>query len=76
MVAPRDTLEDGFSTFLMQRPFETVPHVMVTSNPQIFLLLFHYIHYNLATLMDSNVNIFEDRTLPRWSLSTAWEPLP
>ena len=32
-------LQRGFSTFLMLRPFNTVPHVVVTPNITIILLL-------------------------------------
>ena len=45
-----------FSTFLMLCPFNTVPHVMVTPNHNIILLLLH--NYNFATIMSHNVNIF------------------
>ena len=34
-------LEQWFSTFLMLQPFNTVPHVVVTPNHTIILLLFH-----------------------------------
>ena len=44
------------STFLMLRPFNTVPHVVVTSNHKIILLLLH--NYSLVTAMNHNANIF------------------
>ena len=47
----------SFSTFLMPRPFNTVPHVVVTSQTiKLCILLLH--NYNFATVMNHNVNIW------------------
>ena len=50
-----NTVEQWFSTFLMLRPFNTVPHVVVTSNHKIISLLLH--NCNFATVMNYNVNM-------------------
>jgi hypothetical protein len=47
-------LEQWLSTFLMLRPFNTVPHVVVTpSHKTISLLL---LNWNFATVMNHNIN--------------------
>ena len=49
--------EQWFSAFLMPWPFNnTVPHVVVTSNHKIILLLLH--NCNFATVINHNVNIW------------------
>ena len=48
--------EQWFSTVWMQRPFNTLPHVVLTPNHEIILLLLH--NCNFATVMNSNVNIW------------------
>jgi hypothetical protein len=45
----------GFPTFLMLGPFNTAPHVAVTPNHKIILLLLH--NCNFATVMNCDVNI-------------------
>jgi hypothetical protein len=40
----------GFSTFLMLRPFNTVPHVVLPLTVTLFLLLLH--NCNFATVAD------------------------
>lgn len=48
-------LEQQFSTFLMLRSFNTVPHVVVTLNHKIMLLLLR--NCKFATVMNLSVNI-------------------
>ena len=48
-------VEQWFSTFLILRPFNTVPHLVVTPNHKIILLLIH--NCNFATVMNYSVNI-------------------
>ena len=48
-------LEQTFSAFLVLRPFNTVPHVMLTPSHRSTLLLFH--NCNLATVINLNVDI-------------------
>ena len=48
-------LEKWFSTFLMLQPIKTIPHVVVTPNLKIILLLFH--NCNFANDTNGNVNI-------------------
>ena len=48
-------LGQWFSTFLMPLPFNTVPHGVVTPNPNIDSLLF--CNCNFATIMYYNINI-------------------
>ena len=50
-----DPLEQWFSTFLMLRPFNTVPHVVVTPNHEVISLLLY--NYDFATVMNHNVEI-------------------
>jgi hypothetical protein len=44
-----------FSAFLMLRPFNTVPHVVVTPIVKSFSLLLH--NWNFATVMNRSINI-------------------
>ena len=48
-------LEQWSSPFLMLRPFNTAPHVVVTPAIKLFSLLL--LNCNFATVMDHNVNI-------------------
>jgi hypothetical protein len=48
-------LKQWFSAFLVLRPFNTVPCVVVTPNHKVTGVLFH--NYNFATVMNHNVNI-------------------
>ena len=48
-------LVQWFSTFLMLRPFNAAPHVVVTPNHKIIALMLH--NCNFATVMNHNVNI-------------------
>lgn len=50
-----EPLEQRSSTFLTLRPFNTVPHVVMTPNHKIISLLLH--STNFATVMNCNVNI-------------------
>ena len=43
-------LDQWFSTFLILRPFNTAPHVVVTPTHKIFLFLLH--NCNFATVMN------------------------
>ena len=54
-------LHQGFSTFLMLQPFNTVPHAVVTPTIKLFLLLL--LTYNFAAVMNCKVNIY----VFRWS---------
>jgi hypothetical protein len=47
--------EQWFSTFLMWRPFNTVPYIVVTPKHNFFLLICH--NCNFATVMNNNANI-------------------
>jgi hypothetical protein len=50
-----EALEQRFPTFLMLRPFDTVPHAVVTPNHKIISLKLH--NCNFAAVMNQNVNI-------------------
>jgi hypothetical protein len=50
------SLKEWFSTFLMLWPFNTVLHVVVTSNHKIISLLLH--NCNFAVVINCNVNIW------------------
>ena len=65
----RNRLSQWFSTFLMPRPFNTVPPA-APSDPghKIISLLLH--NRNSATVMNHNANIWEDRGLPKGSQPT------
>jgi hypothetical protein len=56
---------------LMSQPFNIVPHVVVTSNYKLFLLLLD--NCNFATVINYNVNIH--RGLPKRFQPTGEEPL-
>jgi hypothetical protein len=60
------------STSLMLWSFHTVPHVL-TPNHKIIFLLLHNSHF--ATVMNHNVNIFGDESLPMGSQLTGWDML-
>lgn len=49
-------LEQGFSTFLMLQPSNTVSHVVVTTDYKFISLLLH--NCNFASVMNHNVNIW------------------
>lgn len=49
-------LDTGFSAFLILRPFNTVPHVVVTANRKIISLLLY--NCNFASVLNCNVNIW------------------
>jgi hypothetical protein len=63
------SLNQWFSTFQIPRPLNTVskpiipPHVVVTPNHKIIFSLLH--DHNFAAVMNYNVNIFWDRSLPK-----------
>ena len=54
-LSKRKVLEQRFSTFLMLRPFNTVPHVVVTPNHNIISILLHSCHF--ATVINRSVNV-------------------
>jgi exopolysaccharide biosynthesis protein len=49
-----DSLDQWLSTFLMFLLFKTVPHIVLTSNHKIVLLLHH--NSDFATVINCNVN--------------------
>lgn len=51
------SLDQWFSSFLMLRPFNTVPHVMVTPTIRLFPLLLH--NWKIAILIICKVNILK-----------------
>lgn len=70
-------LEQWFSTFIMLRPFNTAPHVVVIPKHKVISLLLH--KSNFAIVMDHNVNIWYAGDLIMWPLKGSWpidwEPL-
>ena len=49
LALPQFHLDQWFSTFLMLRPFNTVPHLVVTPNYKVILLLPHNCHLAAVT---------------------------
>ena len=71
---PWHVLEQWSPTFPMLWPFNTIPHVVVTPNNKIILLLLY--NCNFASIMNCNVNIWYAGYLvfdPWRSCSTGWE---
>lgn len=56
-------LMQWFPNFLMQQPFNKVPHVVLASTIKLNLLLLH--NCSFPTVMNQNVNNFGDRHLSR-----------
>lgn len=56
-------LQQGLSTFRMQRPFDTGPHAVVTPHRKFILWLLH--HGNFATVRNCNVKIWYAD--PKWA---------
>lgn len=53
-----DDLHQWFSTFLMPRPFNTVPHVVVDSQPANYFVAMKIAdNCNFAIVMNHNVDI-------------------
>ena len=65
-------LSQWFSTFLMWRPFNTVPCVVVNPQPQNY---FHCYFITLILPLLWIVNILGDRGLSKGSQATGWEAL-
>ena len=59
------TLKQWFSAFPMLRPFNTVPHVVVTPNHKIIFIVISYCIF--ATVLNHSANTFGDRGLPKGS---------
>ena len=69
-------LEQWFSTFLMLQPSHTIPHVVVTHNYGIILLLLHNCDFATVTIWYMVYNLSERVIQPSQGLRpTGWETL-